>query len=80
MVGEPGPEENAILDFLKSDNMNSNPEKWKEGYKKFIEKTGSELSFESFKDHLLNLLNYYFLISMDYDFNEEKYKDFFIRS
>jgi hypothetical protein len=58
--------------------MNSNPDKWKEGYKEFIRYCKEKIPYSEFEDMLINFRNYYLCISFDYDFDTKKFNNFII--
>lgn len=66
-----------VIDFLIDHNMNSDPDRWKDGYKEFSKY--HKMTWKEFDDTLLKLLNYYFLISIDYDGTTDTFKNFILR-
>lgn len=47
-------EETYLWKFLNEKNMNSNPDKWKEGYKEFIRYCKEKIPYSEFEDMLIN--------------------------
>ena len=70
----------VVLDFFKTTNMSSDPDKWKDEYKVFKKETNSKLTFKEFDDILTSLLNYYYKISLNYNPNTKTYGKFIIRN
>ena len=66
-------EETYLWKFLNEKNMNSNPDKWKEGYKEFIRYCKEKIPYSKFEDMLINFRNYYLCISFDYNFDTKKF-------
>lgn len=71
-------EETYLWKFLNEKNMNSNPDKWKEGYKEIIRYCKEKIPYSEFEDMLINFRNYYLCISFDYDFDTKKFNNFII--